>query len=50
MNGVGPVYEQAVQSKLRRLRTEEETAQLESERAEIQAQREAFEQSEIRTH
>jgi len=43
MNGVGPVYEQAVQRKLRRLRTEEETAQLESERAEIQAQREAFE-------
>ena len=37
MNGVGPVYEQAVQRKLRRLRTEEETAQLESERAEIQA-------------
>jgi len=43
MNGVGPLYEQAVQRKLRRLRTEEETAQLESERAEIQAQREAFE-------
>ena len=43
MNGVGPVYEQAVQRKIRRLRTEEETAQLESERAEIQAQREAFE-------
>jgi phenylalanyl-tRNA synthetase alpha subunit len=43
MNNVGPVYEQAVQRKLRRLRTEEETAQLESDRVEIQAQREAFE-------
>ena len=43
INNVGPVYEQAVQRKLRRLRTEEETAQLESERAEIQARREAFE-------
>lgn len=43
MNSLGSVYEGAVQRKLRRLRTEEETAQLESERVEIQVRREAFE-------
>jgi len=44
MNELSSAYEQAVQAKLRRLRTEEETAQLESERITIKAQREAFEQ------
>ena len=43
MNNVSSVYEQAVQRKLRRLRTEEETAQLESEREKIRLEREAFE-------
>ena len=36
-------YETAVQRKLRRLRTEEETAHLESERTAVRAEREAFE-------
>ena len=44
MNELGSAYEQAVQAKLRRLRTEEENANLESERDAIKAQREAFEQ------
>ena len=44
MNELGSAYEQAVQGKLRRLRTEEENANLESERDAIKAQREAFEQ------
>jgi hypothetical protein len=43
MNELGPAYEKAVQAKLLRLRTEEEAANLESERAAIQAEREAFE-------
>ena len=43
MNNVSSVYEHAVQRKLRRLRTEEETAQLESEREKIRLEREAFE-------
>jgi flagellar biosynthesis/type III secretory pathway protein FliH len=43
MNNIGGVYERAVVKKLRRLRTEEETAQLESEREAVRAEREAFE-------
>jgi hypothetical protein len=43
MDTVGSAYEQAVAKKLRRLRTEEETAQLESERNAVRAEREAFE-------
>ena len=47
MNELGPAYEQAVQAKLRRLRTEEENANLESERDAIKAQHEAFEQQRL---
>lgn len=43
MDQLNQPYEQAVQRKLRRLRTQEETTQLESERAAIRAQRESFE-------
>ena len=43
MDTVGSAYEQAFAKKLRRLRTEEETAQLESERNAVRAEREAFE-------
>ena len=43
MDNIGGAYERAVAKKLRRLRTEEETAQLESEREAVRAEREAFE-------
>jgi hypothetical protein len=43
MDNIGPVYEQSVVKKLRRLRTEEEGAHLESEREAVRAEREAFE-------
>ena len=43
MDNLSPAYEAAVQRKLRRLRTEEESAQLESERETVRAEREAFE-------
>ena len=41
-------YEVAVQKKLHRLRTEEETAQLESERTAVRAEREAFESQRLK--
>jgi len=43
LDNIGQVYEQSVVKKLRRLRTEEEGAQLESERIAVRAEREAFE-------
>ena len=43
LDNIGTPYERAVANKLRRLRTEEETAQLESERNAVRAEREAFE-------
>ena len=43
LDNIGTHYERAVANKLRRLRTEEETAQLESERNTVRAEREAFE-------
>jgi len=43
LNDIGAPYERAVTKKLRRLRTEEESAQLESDRAAVRAEREAFE-------
>ena len=43
LDNIGQVYEQSVVKKLRRLRTEEEGAQLESERIAVRTEREAFE-------
>ncbi|MDA1131499.1 MAG: hypothetical protein O3B00_08395 [archaeon] len=43
LDNISQVYEQSVTRKLRRLRTEEESAQLESEREAVRAEREAFE-------
>jgi len=43
LNNIGAPYERAVAKKLRRLRTQEETAQLDSEREAVRAEREAFE-------
>ena len=43
LDNISQVYEQSVTRKLRRLRTEEESAQLESERETVRAEREAFE-------